>query len=218
MSAIAKQIHSVSPSAAQAAGKVIRPGTTGWTIEDFADRAIDWPVDGDEFELVDGVLRVMAPFGIRSGEPANGLRDLLVRQIHNGRFYQEVDLLLRDPDRTARPDLFYMTSAQRVRQKEIEAERGIGKNDYRPVFVPPALVVESISIGHERHDRVTKRRYYAEARVAHYWLLDPADESLECLVLDGDDYRTEAHGRRSDVVKSAALGGIEIPLDQIWPE
>lgn len=200
--------------------KAIRPGTDGWTIADFANPEIDWPVDGEAYELVDGVLRVMSPFGSYGGRPANRLRDFLVvkQGFGNGEFFQEMDLVLRDSDRTARPDFFYLTPALLARQTEIERARGLGKRDYRPIFVPPALVVESISIGHERHDRVTKRRYYAEAAIPHYWILDAADESLECLVLEGTDYRLETRGVRPEAVKSAALGGIEVPLDQIWPE
>ena len=58
---------------------------------------------------------------------------------------------------------------------------------------------------HEAHDRVTKRRWYAEFGVANYWLLDVFGRSLECLVLDGGEYRADAAGPAPDRAQADAL-------------
>lgn len=86
------------------------------------------------------------------------------------------------------------------------------------ILVPPTLVIESISLGHEAHDRETKRVWYAEARIPNYWLLDAQQRTLEWLVLAGDDYRLDSAGRDSNEVGPAMFPGLTIPLSKLWAE
>ena len=86
------------------------------------------------------------------------------------------------------------------------------------MMVPPTLVIESVSWGHEAHDRDTKRRWYAEGKIPNYWILDAQEKSLECLVLDGQDYRVDQTGRDRDEVRPAAFGGLVIPLVKLWAD
>ena len=194
-------------------------GSVGWTVDDLSDPDHAWAWDQGRLELADGVLAQMAPAGFQGVEPTNGLRDFLYDTVRDrgigGRLFTETDLLLR-PSRIPKPDLLYLTAEQYVRQKEIEHERNLGPAAYRPVFVTPLLIVETISVGHERHDRVTKREWYAAAKVPHYWLLDPGDRSLECLALGRRAYRREALGRGDEVVRSALFGGVDVPLARVW--
>ena len=78
------------------------------------------------------------------------------------------------------------------------------------------MVIESISVGHERHDRQTKRRWYADFGVRHYWIVDGLRRTLDCLLLDGDQYRDDAAGRDADVVRPASLAGLAVPLAEVW--
>ena len=82
--------------------------------------------------------------------------------------------------------------------------------------VAPTLVIESMSIGHEDHDRETKRGWYAELKVPNYWLLNPYARSLECLVLVKDEYRRDAWGRENEQVCPSLFPGLTIPLADIW--
>ena len=82
--------------------------------------------------------------------------------------------------------------------------------------VAPALAIESISPGHEAHDRKTKRRWYAEAGIRHYWLLDGLAKTLECLVLEGAEYGTEQLARDDDEVRTSLFPGLVIPLRRVW--
>ena len=61
---------------------------------------------------------------------------------------------------------------------------------YGRLRVPPTLVIENISKGHESEDRVVKRRYYEEAAIPNYWMLDVYARSLECLVLKRGNMRS----------------------------
>jgi Uma2 family endonuclease len=56
--------------------------------------------------------------------------------------------------------------------------------DVRPLLVVPDWVCETVSESNAAHDRVTKRRIYAEHGVRQFWLVDPAARTLETFVLE----------------------------------
>jgi len=87
---------------------------------------------------------------------------------------------------------------------------------YVPVYVPPLLIVESLSKRHENHDRMTKRAWYAEFGVPNYWLLAAHERSLVCLRLSGDHYVVDAEGRDADEVRVAAFDGLTVRLSDLW--
>jgi len=132
-----------------------------------------------------------------------------------GMFAQETDVVLENM-RVPRVDAIYLTAEALVRQETINAASRRPRGKYGRVRVAPALAIESLSPGHEAHDRKTKRRWYAEAGVPHYWLLDAFGRRLECLVLEGSEYRTEAVARDADEVRTSLFPQLVIPLKQIW--
>ena len=201
--------------------RAFEPGTTGWTVEDLDDPDILWQWSEGRFELVDGVLTKMAPQGFEGIDPQSNLRKILDCHLtatgQEGVFYHEVDLLLRR-GRVARPDMLFLTAEQRRRQKELQRERKPGRGKYHPVYVTPYLVVESMSVGHEDHDRVTKREWYSEAGIPRYWVLTGFERSLVCYVLDGKYYIQESAGKDNETVLTQAFGGVSIPLIDVWDE
>jgi Uma2 family endonuclease len=48
--------------------------------------------------------------------------------------------------------------------------------------------------------------------------LDAQQRSLECLVLEGADYRVDQSGRNADEIKPSLFPGLVIPLAQLWAE
>jgi len=120
-----------------------------------------------------------------------------------------------------RVDAVYLSPSDRETQKRMNALHGRGTRKrlkYGRILVPPTLVIESLSRGHEDHDRVTKRAWYAEMKVPNYWLLNYFDKSLECLVLEGQDYRVDATGRGEDEVSPGFLPSLKIPLAKVWED
>jgi len=53
----------------------------------------------------------------------------------------------------------------------------------RPIEVVPDWVAEILSPATAARDRVQKRKLYARAGIANYWLIDPETRALEALVL-----------------------------------
>jgi Uma2 family endonuclease len=201
--------------------RVFEPGTTGWTVEDWYDLDSQRLLPEGRFELVDGVLTMMAAQGLEGVDPLSELRDLLKSHLiatnQKGIFHHEVDLLLRR-DRIARPDMIYLTAEQRGRQQQLQRERQRPRGRYHPVYVMPDLLVESVSVGTERHDRVTKRRWYAAAGIPHHWILTAHERSLVCLLLQGKRYVEEATGIDNEMIHSSIFGGVSIRLADIWVE
>jgi Uma2 family endonuclease len=195
------------------------PGTTGWLVDDLQDPDIQWQWSEGRYELVDGVLTKMAPQGFGGINPLSRLRRLVEKHLdatnQGGYFHNEVDLLLR-PSRIARPDMIFLTAHQLKQQNVLARQREQDAKRYHPVYVVPALLVESISAGHENHDRVTKREWYAQATIPNYWLLNAQDRSLVCLILEGGNYIEEASGRDNDIIRSSVFGGVTIPLADVW--
>jgi Uma2 family endonuclease len=93
-----------------------------------------------------------------------------------------------------------------------------GKPDLNRVrlLVAPTLVIESISPGHELHDRRIKRAWYAEFGIANYWMIDAFGRTLECLRLERDQYVVDVQGEGDQTLTPSAFPGLVIPLRQLW--
>ena len=197
----------------------LKPGTTGWSVADLDDPAIDREWSFGRYELIEGVLSVMPAASFDASESMNELVVLLATHVRangvRGGFGQEVDVVL-DESRVVRADMVYLDPPTKRRQKSLAQARRVPRRSR--VLVPPTLIVESVSVGHEIHDRRTKRRWYAEFGVPNYWILDVFARSLECLRLEAGEYVVDAAGTNADVLKPSAFPGLAIPLAELWDE
>jgi len=146
-----------------------------WTYEDYCGL----PEDGNRYEVVDGVLYT-------SPSPASihqALSKYLQFQLyglelagHGWVFAAPMDVVM--PGATpVQPDLIFVLTGQRhiLTPENIQ---GV-----------PYLLVEILSPKGARYDRVTKLNKYAQCGVAHYWLLDPRERTLELFRLENGTYR-----------------------------
>jgi Uma2 family endonuclease len=205
----------------ETATKPFDPGTTGWTAQDLDDPAIEALWFQGRYEIVEGVLTTMPPAYFAGNEKLQNLVHILQthteRQGIKGGFAQDVDLVI-DDIRVVRADAIFLAPDQKKLQTKAARKAG-RKNVLRTrILVPPALIIESLSLGHEVHDRVTKRRWYAEFGVAHYWLFDGEARSLELLELRDGEYHRQAMGRDGDVLKPSLFTGLELKLAEVWGE
>jgi Uma2 family endonuclease len=196
-------------------------GSTGWTAEDLDKPAIERQWEAGHFEIVEGVLTLMPPAYFDGG----GALYSLVRVVDDhlrgagnpGRFGFEVDLVLGST-RVVKPDAVLLLSDDLRKQKRIESARN-GKRRRKLVYgrlrIPPSLVIESISFGHEHRDEVLKRQWYAEAGIPNYWLLDAFKKSLVCMVLEERNYLIDVEGRRG-TIRPSTFPGLKIRLADLW--
>lgn len=195
------------------------PGTTGWTIDDLNDPKIERMWESGAYEIVEGVLATMPPAYYDGALPLNRLRRLIERylDVHEleGEFTTEVDLIAGQK-RVIRPDMMFMTPQDHQRQQAANARHGKQSLKFGRILVPPTMILESVSLGHEAHDRETKRLWYAEFGVPNYWIIDGFARNLECLILDGADYRLDQAGRDKEEIRPSMFPGLSIPLGQVW--
>ena len=177
----------------------VETGRSGLTYEDYCTL----PDDGLRYEIVDGML-FAEPSPRRAHQNAVGNLFVIlhahVRAQGLGEVYVAPFDVILDPRTTVVPDLVFV-----VRDRlEIVAERGVEG--------APDLLVEVLSPGTARRDRVRKLNAYARYGVRHYWLLDPEAKTVEAFELVEDAYRLAAAVGGDDEFRPGAFPGLAISL------
>lgn len=78
------------------------------------------------------------------------------------------------------------------------------------------LVVEVISPDDPARDTVEKVADYAEAQIPEYWIVNPIDDTISVLTLDGDAYAIHGVFRRGEAATSKLLPGFSVPVAAVF--
>jgi Uma2 family endonuclease len=80
------------------------------------------------------------------------------------------------------------------------------------------LVMEVVSdeIEDRQRDFVTKRREYAEAGIAEYWIIDPKSETISVLALAGSEYRLHGEFSRGAAANSVLLPDFSVDVTAVF--
>ena len=89
--------------------------------------------------------------------------------------------------------------------------------DTRPIDVVPDWICEIVSPSNAAADRVTKSRLYAEHGAQHYWIVDPAEGTLEALRLEGGAWVDAGRFDGSSLARIAPFEAIELPVGRLFP-
>ncbi|RYG66602.1 Uma2 family endonuclease [bacterium] len=106
------------------------------------------------------------------------------------------------------PDFVFYTSIQME-------DEDVLRNPKR-LTVPPALIVEVLSESTARNDRVRKLHAYAQFGVANYWLVDPAQQTLEAFALRDGLYQIVAAHEEAEVFAPATFPDLLISLPELF--
>ena len=106
-------------------------------------------------------------------------------------------------DKFREPDLLLVRDANDARRR----------NDY---WRGADWVAEVVSPDDPERDAVTKRLDYAEARIPEYWIVNPLDETVTVLVLDGDAYAEHGVFRRGGRAASHVLEGFSVNVSEMF--
>jgi Uma2 family endonuclease len=79
-------------------------------------------------------------------------------------------------------------------------------------------VCEVLSPSTERFDRSRKLRIYAEAGVAHAWLVKPTDRTLEILRLRDGAWSIVGFWEDAALVRVEPFEAIELELGRLWAD
>ena len=171
------------------------------TIEDF----LRLP-EGTLAELIDGEI-LMSPAPKERHQNAIGNLFAELRAFaHRGKlgrvFVSPFDVYLPS-GAVVEPDLIFVSAAR----------AGIVRDWVHGV---PDLLVEVLSPGSIRHDRVRKRALYAENGVPEYWIVDPDAESVEVLSLKAGAYERVGEFRAESALVSPLLPGLDLPAARVF--
>jgi Uma2 family endonuclease len=119
-------------------------------------------------------------------------------------FYSPVDVNL-DEFNGFQPDLAFVATA---RHFLIEA------GDY--IHGAPDLVVEIVSPGTIKRDRVIKKDLCARFGVREYWVVDPSNFSIEIYVLQNNEYVLHDLQEGNGTITSTVLTGFELALNAVF--
>ena len=86
----------------------------------------------------------------------------------------------------------------------------------RPIRIAPDWVCEVLSPSNQRHDRITKRRLYAEHGVAFYWIIDPVERTLEALELKEGRWVELGMFGDDESPSVAPFEAIELPIGRLF--
>jgi Uma2 family endonuclease len=163
------------------------------------------PNDGKRYELLHGELLVNPAPGMIHQRVLRRLQRQLEDFFHPRSigevFLAPFDVIL-SPHDVFEPDLLVVSDHSRLSDRGVEG--------------PPALVVEILSPSTRKTDRGIKFRRYAELGVPHYWVVDPADERVECYRLIGGAYCVIADARGSTSIRHPDWEGLVLDLSALW--
>jgi Uma2 family endonuclease len=144
------------------------------------------------------------------------IQQYLAKNNLTGEFAFEVDMVVNRV-RVPKVDAVFLTPDQLRQQAAIDAGRkGRPMLRLARLRVAPELVIESLSLGHELHDRQTKRQWYSGFGIPNYWLFDAYRRTLECLRLKDGDYQVDVAGKESELISIGMLPGLIVELGKIW--
>lgn len=118
---------------------------------------------------------------------------------------QEVDVRLAQHD-IVRPDM------SGWRRERLPSPWGI-----RPIDVVPDWICEIVSPSNQAHDRVKKRRLYAASGVAFYWIVDPAERTLEALRLVNGVWVDAGSFDEEAIARIPPFDSIELEVARLFP-
>ena len=82
----------------------------------------------------------------------------------------------------------------------------------------PDLVVEILSPGNNKKELQLKYEVYEATGVKEYWIIHPDERTLLIYTLEGGKYQPSRLFTLGDRVKSQALAGFELDLDEVFGE
>lgn len=100
------------------------------------------------------------------------------------------------------PDVLYMTAEQNARANNSFTEAA-------------EVVAEIVSPDDPARDYVRKRADYAAAGVAEYWIVDPVEQQVLVLRLEGNAYVEHGRFGRGQRATSHRLPGFSVAVDEI---
>lgn len=170
------------------------------------------PDDGKQYQIIGGKL-FMTP--APTTEHQRLVREIFIPVYNYAKeknmgevLFSPTDVVLSMTD-VVQPDILFVAKERR----HIISKKNIVE--------APDLVVEVLSEHTQAIDRDKKKQLYERHGVKEYWIVDLAAQTVEIFVrAEAEKTELKSHHLFSsgDVLSSPLLRGLELPLNEIWPE
>jgi len=138
---------------------------------------------------------------------------------------RELFLALHSRMRQIGGDVYFGPLRLQIRQgklREPDLMLVLDKSDPRAqneFWLGADLVVEIVSPDHPERDTEQKRREYAEAGFAEYWIVNPLnqlDQTITVLTLDGTSYREHGVFHHGQQATAKLLADVAVGVDEVF--
>jgi len=160
----------------------------------------------NRYELIEGEL-IMVPspniYHQRISRKLEFLLEDFVRKNKLGEvFYAPLDVHLGE--NVIQPDILFIfrEHSYAITREEIKGA--------------PDLVIEILSPSTTERDKTCKRTLYARYGAREYWIVDPAEETIEVLTFKKEGYETFSVYKKIDTLTSPLLPELRIKLTEIF--
>lgn len=119
-------------------------------------------------------------------------------------------VILDEPELHLRDDVLVPDLAGWRRERMPEVPNTVG------FTLAPDWVCEVLSPSTSKLDRAEKLPVYAREKVTHVWLVDPLEQYLEILRLDGETYRILGTYAENARARAEPFDAIELDLSVLW--
>ena len=170
--------------------------------------------DEDRYELIGGALvpkeagrgphgraqiavgsALYGPFARRSGGPPD----------RPGGWWFATEVLVRFGDQIRRPDV---AGWRRERMTDLPVEA--------PISIVPDWICEILSPTNASNDTVVKMDLHHRCHVAHYWLIDPRDETVAVYRWTAEGYLHVLGAQRGERVRAEPFAAVELVVGVLF--
>jgi Uma2 family endonuclease len=173
-----------------------------YTYEDYLNRD-----DETRFELIDGVIYMMAP-------PAQAHQEI------SGELYLQLANFLKGKPCKVLYAPFGVrlnadTGDNTILEPDLLVVCDLSKLDGRSCNGAPDMVIEILSPSTSKKDKTLKFDKYMQAGVRELWYVDPADKTVSVCILKNGEYCIRTYSN-TDTVLVHVLEGCEIILKDVF--
>ncbi len=165
--------------------------------------------DNFQYELLNGACLKKEKATIlhqrTSGNIVFNLQKYLETGLLGELFFAPLDVVL-DEHNAPQPDVIFVGNDKKL----------ILNEDEQVIMGIPDIVVEVLSPGSVRRDRIDKKAIYEKAGIPEYWIVDPNYKNVEIYHLKENRYGLFGFVEETGVVKSSVLKDFELNLSEIF--
>ena len=167
-------------------------------------------VDDDRFiyELIDGIIMKRTSPSLVHQRVSRRLSELLGAFLKTnpiGEYFPAPTDVSLDEHTGIVPDISFVSK---------ERAFIVENDDY--IAGTPDFIIEIISPGNIRRDRVEKKDLYERFAVKEFWLVDPANRTVEVYLMNENTYQLQALEEGEGKVVSTVVKGFEVEVKEVF--